>query len=162
VESSAHYLTENLRHQLSLHRELIALCAKKRRAIGERDVVGLEAILCREEGVIASIRRLKESTAAILEKFAERFHISPDDAIMDVIADSMEEDVRQGFCATLHELTLTAREIASHDALRAHLVKHPVGVPLPSAKVASSAPVRSVPPATKTKRRRRVLTRQPA
>jgi hypothetical protein len=160
MESSAHHLMENLRHQVGLHHDLLSLFDKKRRAISERDVVGLEAVLFREEGIVTEIGRLKESTAAILEKFAQRLDVSPDDAIIDAIAASMQEDARKSFLQVLAELTRTAREIASHDALRARLVKEPVGTPTRRKEaVPQRSPRRTV---RRARRKARTLSGQPA
>jgi len=151
---------ENLRHQAGLHDELLSLFGKKRRAISERDVVGLEAVLAREEGIVAGIKRLKESTAAILEKFAQRLDVSPDDGIMDAIAAGMREDVRKSFFGVLSELTRTAQEIASHDALRARLVKEPVGASAGrSEAVSEPSPRRTV---RRARRKVHTLSGQPA
>ena len=160
MESSAHHLMENLRHQVGLHQQLLSLFEKKRRAVSERDVVGLEAVLFREEGIVTEIGRLKESTAAILEKFAQRLDVSPDDAIIDTIAAGMQEDARKGFLEVLAELTRTAREIASHDALRARLVKEPVGTPAKRKEpLPQGTPRRTV---RRARRRTRALSGQPA
>jgi hypothetical protein len=160
VESSAHHLTENLKHQLGMHEELLSLFEKKRRAVSEKDVVGLEAVLAREEGVVSAIRRIKESTSAILEKFAQRLDVSPDDGIINAIANTMEDNAREQFLRTLDELSASAREIASHDALRAHLVREPVSVRAETGS--SSQPRRSVRRAGKTKHRTHTLSGQPA
>jgi hypothetical protein len=163
VESSAHYLMENLRHQLGLHNELLSLFEKKRRAVSEKDVVGLEAVLFREEGVVAAIRRLKESTAAILEKFAQRLDRSPDDGIMDAVADTLGAGPREEFLHVLAELTRSAREIASHDALRAHLVREPVGITAVAEEPPPApAPRRKVRRSRRTRERVRALSGQPA
>ena len=120
-------------------------------------------MLRREEGVVAAIRRMKESAAAILEKLAERFHVPPDDALIDTIASGMDPETRERFMRVLHELSSSAREIASHDSLRARLVETPVGISGDAASPpVKTRPKRSVRRSRRTRRRTGTFSGQPA
>ena len=135
---------------------LLAIFEKKRRAIAESNVVGLEAVLCREEEIVTSISRLKASTASILEKFAERFAISPDDTLMKTIAASLEQKDREQFTRILSDLTDTAQKIASHDATRASLLKSTADL----SNAAAQARILSA--ALRTRKNAHTLSTQPA
>lgn len=117
MESSAHYLFENLKLQLDLHGRLLSLLEKKRRAVIERDLGGLEAALTDEEGVVEKIKYLTEIRTAIMEKFAERFGLAPDEIKLGKIGEDLPQDMHEAFGRTLRELSGTARRIVELDTL---------------------------------------------
>lgn len=115
MESSAHYLFENLKLQLNLHNNLLSLLAKKRRAVIERDLGGLEAVVSREESVVEEIKRLTEGRTAIMEKFAERHGLLPHEIKLSKIGEYLSRHVLDVFEETLHELSETAAKIVELD-----------------------------------------------
>lgn len=117
MESSAHYLFENLKLQLDLHGSLLFLLEKKRRAVIERDLGGLEAALSREEDVVKKIRHLTEGRTAIMEKFAERHGLLPHEVSLSKIGKYLPQHVLDVFEETLYELSETAHKIAELDIL---------------------------------------------
>ncbi len=117
MESSAHYLFENLKLQLNLHGGLLSLLEKKHRAIIERDLGGLEAALSREEDVVEEIRHLTEGRPAIMEKFAERHGLLPHEIKLSKIGEYLPRHVLDAFEETLYELSETARKIVELDTL---------------------------------------------
>ncbi len=117
MESSAHYLFENLKLQLNLHDSLLSLLEKKRRAVIERDLGGLEATLSKEEGVVEKIRHLTEGRTAIMEKFAERHGLLPHEIKLSKIGEYLPQNVLGVFEETLYGLSETARKIVELDIL---------------------------------------------
>jgi len=117
MESSAHYLFENLKLQLNLHGSLLSLLEKKRRAVIERDLGGLEAALSKEEDVVEEIRHLTEGRTAIIEKFAERHGLLPHEIRLSKIGEYLSQDVLGVFEETLYGLSDTARKIVELDTL---------------------------------------------
>lgn len=117
MESSAHYLFENLKLQLNLHGGLLSLLEKKRRAVIERDLGGLEAALSREESVVEKIRHLTEGRTAIMEKFAERHGLLPHEIKLSKIGEYLPQHVLDAFEETLYELSETAAKIVELDTL---------------------------------------------
>lgn len=115
MESSAHYLFENLELQLDLHGELLSLLEKKRRAVIERDIGGLEAALSSEESVVEEIRHLTEGRTAIMEKFAERHGLLPHEIRLSKIGEYLPQQTLNAFEETLHELSESAGKIIELD-----------------------------------------------
>ena len=116
MESSAHYLFENLELQLDLHGELLSILEKKRRAVIERDLGGLEAALSNEENVVEEIRHLTEGRTAIMEKFAERHGLLPEEIRLSKIGEYLPQQTLNAFEETLCELSETAGKIIELDA----------------------------------------------
>ncbi len=117
MESSAHYLFEKLELQLELHGELLSLLEKKRRAVIERDLGGLEAALSSEENVVNEIRHLTEGRTAIMDKFAERHGLLPDEIRLSKIGEYLPQQTLNAFEETLCELSETAGKIIELDTL---------------------------------------------
>ena len=118
MTSNTHYLLENLKLQLDLHGRLISLQEKKRRAVVERDIGGLEAAVADEEDVVVKVKHLTEVRGAILEKLAQRFGLAPSDIkISKIVEKSLREDMREVFSKTLHDLSDTARKIVDLDTI---------------------------------------------
>jgi len=117
MESSTHYLFENLKLQLNLHGVLLSLIEKKRRAVIERDIGGLEAVLSREENVVEEIKRLTEGRTSIMEKFAERHGLLTNEVGLSLIGRDLPQDARDAFEEILFELSETAHKIIELDTL---------------------------------------------
>ncbi len=117
MKSSAHYLFENLKLQLNLHGNLLSLLEKKRRAVIERDLGGLEAALSEEEGMVEEIKHLTEGRTAIMEKFAERHGLLPHEIRLSKIGEGLPQHVRDAFEGTLRELSETARKLVELDTI---------------------------------------------
>ena len=118
MTSSTHYLLENLKMQLDLHRKLISLQKKKKRAVIERDLGGLEAAVAQEEEVVNTVKRLTEVRTAIIEKLAERFGTNPRDAkLSEVVGKTLEEDMKEVFDKTVQDLSETARKMVDLDTI---------------------------------------------
>jgi hypothetical protein len=117
MESSAHYLFENLELQLALHGELLSILEKKRRAVIERDLGGLEAALSSEENIVEEIRHLTEGRTSIMEKFAERHGILPEEIRLGKIGEYLPEQTLNAFEETLVELSESAGKIIELDTL---------------------------------------------
>ena len=115
MESSAHYLFENLELQLNLHGELLSILEKKRRAVIERDLGGLEAALSSEENVVDEIRHLTEGRTAIMEKFAERHGLQPEEIRLGKIGEYLPQQTLNAFEDTLLELSESAGKIIELD-----------------------------------------------
>ncbi len=117
MKSSTHYLFENLKLQLNLHGVLLSLLEKKRRAVIERDLGGLEAALSQEEDVVEKIRHLTEGRTAIMEKFAERHGLLTHEIGLSLIGGDLPQDARDAFEEILFELSETAHKIVELDTL---------------------------------------------
>ncbi len=117
MESSAHYLFENLKLQLNLHGSLLSLLEKKRIAVIERDLGGLEAALSKEEGMVEKIKHLTEGRTAIMEKFAERHGLLPHEIRLSKIGEYLPQQTLNAFEETLHELSESAGKIIELDTL---------------------------------------------
>ena len=134
MESSAHYLFENLELQLNLHGKLLSILEKKRRAVIERDLGGLEAALSSEENIVEEIRHLTDGRTAIMEKFAERHGIQPEEIRLGKIGEYLPEQTLKAFEETLHELSESAGKIIELDTLtlprrKTKKAKRPVSTP---------------------------------
>lgn len=118
MTSSTHYLLENLKLQLDLHGKLISLQEKKRRAVVERDLGGLEAAVSEEETVVKTVKHLTEVRGAIVEKLAQRFGLAPNDIkLSKIVEKSFQEDMRRVFSETLRDLSDSARRIVDLDTV---------------------------------------------
>ena len=117
MESSAHYLFENLELQLDRHGELLCILEKKRRAVIERDLGGLEAALSSEENVVEEIKHLTEGRTSIMEKFAERHGLLPEEIRLSKIGEYLPQQTLNAFEETLCELSETAGKIIELDTL---------------------------------------------
>ncbi len=118
MTSSTHYLLENLKLQLDLHGKLISLQERKRRAVIERDLGGLEAAVSEEETVVKTAKHLTEVRGAIVERLAQRFGLAPNDIKLGKIVEkSFEEDMRRVFSQTLRDLSDSARRIVDLDTV---------------------------------------------
>ena len=125
MESSAHYLLENLETQLSLHNRLLTLLKKKQRALIERDAGGLEEICSVEEGVVAKIRRLTTVRASILEKLSVRYAVPRERRNLSGIGDLFPEDLSSSLKTASFSLAQTALKIVQLDTVRMRRTNQP-------------------------------------
>ena len=69
MQPSANYLLENMKLQLDLHDKLLSIFDRKDRAVRERKIRGLEAVMAEEQGVVGKIRHLTEVRSVIMDRF---------------------------------------------------------------------------------------------
>lgn len=125
MQPSAHYLLENMKLQLDLHDKLLSLFDRKNKAVRERKVRGLEAVLAEEHGVVGKIRHLTEVRGVIMERFAGKFGVSAEDIELSNIGKGLEGHLREVFVRTLQDLSKTAHMIMEVDSLNVDIITRP-------------------------------------
>lgn len=125
MQPSANYLLENMKLQLDLHDKLLSIFDRKDRAVREREIRGLEAVMAEEHGVVGKIRHLTEVRSVIMERFAGKCGLPAEEVKLSSIGKSLDGHFREVFSRTLQDLSETARRIIEVDNLNVNVITRP-------------------------------------